>query len=72
MVWSQTSLCQSLARWYVKKQSREAFIITTNAVEGMFDLLKRGIDGIYHWVSKKHLQKYFIIATITCKLFICL
>ena len=43
---------------YVKKQSREAFVITTNAVEGMFGLLKRGIDGIYHWVSKKHLQKY--------------
>jgi transposase-like protein len=43
---------------YVKKQSREAFIITTNAVEGMFGLLKRGIDGIFHWVSKKHLQKY--------------
>jgi hypothetical protein len=27
-------------------------------VEGMFGLLKRGIDGIYRWVSKKHLQKY--------------
>ena len=24
----------------------------------MFGLLKRGIDGICHWVSKKHLQKY--------------
>ncbi len=24
----------------------------------MFGLLKRGIDGIYRWVSKKHLQKY--------------
>jgi transposase-like protein len=43
---------------YVKNESCEAFIITTNAVEGMFGLLKRGIDGIFHWVSKKHLQKY--------------
>jgi hypothetical protein len=43
---------------YVKKDSREAFNITTNAVEGMFGLFKRGVIGIYHWVSTKHLQKY--------------
>jgi transposase-like protein len=30
----------------------------TNTVEGFWSLLKRGIDGIYHFVSKKHLQKY--------------
>jgi transposase-like protein len=32
--------------------------ITTNTVEGFFATLKRGINGIYHSVSKKHLQRY--------------
>ncbi len=46
---------------YVKKEksdARTAFKITTNSIEGVFGLLKRGINGTYHWVSKKHLQKY--------------
>jgi transposase-like protein len=30
----------------------------TNTVEGFFSQLKRGIIGIYHVVSPKHLQKY--------------
>lgn len=30
----------------------------TNTVEGSFSLLKRGIIGIYHQVSPKHLQRY--------------
>jgi transposase-like protein len=33
-------------------------IIHTNSVEGFFSTLKRGIYGIYHQVSAKHLQKY--------------
>jgi transposase-like protein len=32
--------------------------IHTNTVEGYFGLLKRGIYGIYHSVSPKHLQRY--------------
>jgi transposase-like protein len=32
--------------------------ITTNGVEGFFSLLKRGINGTYHHVSKKHLHRY--------------
>lgn len=32
--------------------------VTTNTVEGFFSLLKRGIHGIYHNVSRKHLQRY--------------
>lgn len=32
--------------------------ITTNPVEGAWNLLKRSIIGIYHKTSKKHLQKY--------------
>jgi transposase-like protein len=32
--------------------------ITTNAVEGYFANLKRGINGVYHFVGKQHLHRY--------------
>ncbi|MCF2219700.1 IS1595 family transposase [Chryseobacterium sp. PS-8] len=32
--------------------------IHTNTIEGFWSLLKRGIVGIYHFTSKKHLQRY--------------
>ena len=32
--------------------------IYTNTVEGYFSLLKRGITGVFHHVSKKHLNRY--------------
>lgn len=32
--------------------------VHTNTIEGFWSLLKRGIYGIYHFVSDKHLQKY--------------
>jgi transposase-like protein len=32
--------------------------VYTNTIEGFWSLLKRGIVGIYHFVSKKHLQLY--------------
>lgn len=32
--------------------------VTTNGVEGWFSLLKRGIYGTFHSVSKKHLHRY--------------
>ena len=30
----------------------------TNTIEGVWSLLKRGIVGIYHKKTRKHLQKY--------------
>ena len=32
--------------------------IHTNSVEGFWSLIKRGIGGVYHSVSKKYLQTY--------------
>lgn len=32
--------------------------IYTNTIEGAFSLFDRGVIGIYHYVSPKHLQKY--------------
>lgn len=32
--------------------------VTTNGVEGFFGMLKRGLNGIYHSVSRKHLHRY--------------
>lgn len=32
--------------------------VHTNSIENFWSLLKRGIDGIYHHVSVKHLDKY--------------
>ena len=43
---------------YVKKNSRTAYKIHTNTIEGFWSHLKRGIFGVYHWASNKHIQKY--------------
>lgn len=32
--------------------------VHTNTIEGFWSLTKRGINGVYHAVSKKHLQGY--------------
>lgn len=32
--------------------------IHTNTIEGFWSLVKRGIGGVYHSVSKKYLQEY--------------
>lgn len=32
--------------------------VHTNTIEGFWALLKHGIGGVYHSVSKKHLQSY--------------
>jgi len=45
---------------YVHHKERE-FVngnVYTNTIEGFWGFLKRGIFGIYHYTSKKHLQRY--------------
>ena len=32
--------------------------VHTNTIEGVWSLVKRGLDGVFHGVSKKHLQGY--------------
>jgi len=36
----------------------DGICITTNAIEGYFATLKRGINGVYHHVGKQHLHRY--------------
>lgn len=43
------------------KHNAEQYVrgaIHTNSIEGFWSLLKRGIIGVYHFTSEKHLQKY--------------
>jgi len=55
---------KSLERIYdhlVVKHNQGEYVngrVHTNTIEGFWLLLKRGIFGIYHFTSKKHLQKY--------------
>jgi transposase-like protein len=46
-----TTVCHS-AKQYVDG------IFHTNGIENFWSHLKRGVDGIYHWVSREHLQAY--------------
>lgn len=45
----------------MKSDGKKQFVdgdIYTNTIEGFWSILKRGIIGIYHHMSKKHLQLY--------------
>jgi len=50
------SLVNHTADEYVRYE--EGFCVTTNTVEGYFSLLKRGINGVYNHVGRKHLHRY--------------
>lgn len=45
-------------KWHVYARKEGDVIISTNTIEGYFSILKRGINGVYHHVSKKHLHRY--------------
>ena len=32
--------------------------VHTNSIEGFFGMMRRGLDGIYHSVSRKHFHRY--------------
>jgi hypothetical protein len=49
--WAIESVCHG-AKEYVRGA------VHTNTVESSFALVKRGLIGIYHNVSKKHLHRY--------------
>lgn len=44
------------AKEYARREGTE--VVHTNTVEGFFSLLKRGVIGSFHHVSRKHLPKY--------------
>ena len=57
---SYKSLCKNYLHFVINHKEKE-FVkgrIHTNTIEGFWSLLKRGIVGIYHSTSNKHLQKY--------------
>jgi transposase-like protein len=41
-----------------RKNGYKAYKINTNSIEGFWSQLKRGLYGVYHWASEKHIQKY--------------
>jgi len=49
--WSHEAVCHSMYE-FVRGD------VTTNGIEGFFGMLKRGLNGIYHSVSRKHLHRY--------------
>jgi len=48
----QHKVVNHYAREYVRGD------VTTNSVESVWSVLKRGLHGIYHHASEKHLAKY--------------
>ena len=52
----QHSQVNHTAKEYVRREN--GVCITTNGVEGYFAILKRGVNGVYHHWSKRHLHRY--------------
>lgn len=59
--WVGYNLLKRMYKHEIVKHGQGEFVsgkAHTNTIEGFWSLLKRGIIGIYHFVSKKHLQYY--------------
>jgi transposase-like protein len=54
--YAKHSLVNHKADEYVRWE--EGVCVSTNTVEGYFATLKRGINGVYHHVGRKHLHRY--------------
>ena len=55
------SIGKNFASHQTVNHSRHEYVrgdVTSNTVESFFAILKRGINGIYHAVSKEHLHRY--------------
>ena len=58
---SYKGLDQTFVKHGVIKHSTQEYVrgdVHTNTAEGFFSILKKGIGGIYHHVSKHHLPRY--------------
>ena len=58
---SYKGLDKQFQKHFVINHSRKEYVkgnVHTNTVEGYFSLLKRGINGVFHHVSNKHLHRY--------------
>ena len=54
-------LRREFAEWDFVTHSRKEYVrgdVHVNTAEGYFSILKRGINGTYHHVSREHLQRY--------------
>lgn len=49
--WKHDAVCHSM--WEFVRGD-----VTTNGIEGFFGMVRRGLNGIYHSVSHKHLHRY--------------
>jgi len=52
---SHDKIAHSKGRYVRRKNGR---VIHTNTAEGFFSILKRGVNGVYHHWSKRHLKRY--------------
>ena len=43
---------------YMRVESKTAFKVHTNSIEGFWSLVKRTINGTHHWISKNHTNRY--------------
>ena len=60
----EASVFKQLKKYYTHKSVKHALNlyvdgdVHTNTIENFWSLLKRGLYGIYHQVSDKHLERY--------------
>ena len=50
--YSKAFTCETL------REGKKSFKIHTNNIEGFWSQMKRGVFGLYHWISNYHSQYY--------------
>lgn len=59
--WKSYNLLGKIYKRGIVRHSVKEYVVGdchTNGIESFWALLKRGYHGVYHWMSKKHLQRY--------------